>query len=200
MNIYTINFEKSSKDVNIIAVFANEKLAKQYAKKYIEEKSLDVKKKRFNSDNIRKVLYFENVKENPFAITIIKVQINIETIKEKQQQICKTFNETAVSEIEQQIQPMQTIEQEIEQEIKQEENELKKVKKPSAYMIFTKENRERIKKEYTIKNNEKPTSKELMKLIRNEWLESDEESSKQIVKKQQSKKKSKKSTLDSDSE
>jgi hypothetical protein len=104
MDIYVVNIETTfaSGSTKNIGVFANEKLAKQAAKKYVEEHTLDVKKKRAKKDEMKKVLYVENTVESPFAITMTLVGFNLEEIMEKQSRILKEIDLTE-QPIEQQI-------------------------------------------------------------------------------------------------
>jgi hypothetical protein len=111
MDIYVVNIETPIASTKNIGVFANERLAKQAAKKYVEEHTLDVKKKRAKKDEIRKVLYVENTMESPFAITMTLVGFNLEEIMEKQSRILKEIDLT-----EQPIEQASLTEQPIEQD------------------------------------------------------------------------------------
>ena len=151
MNIYVVNIETTIASTKNIGVFANEKLAKQAAKKYIEEHTLDVKKKRAKKDDIRKVLYVENTMESPFTITMTAVKFNLEEIMEKQSRILK---EVQLSEPTEPVEPAES------------EQAPKTPKKITAYTIFAKENRQRIKEKFSDFN---PKYKDVNGFLREEW-------------------------------
>ncbi len=151
MNIYVVNIETTIASTKNIGVFANEKLAKQAAKKYIEEHTLDVKKKRAKKDDIRKVLYVENTMESPFTITMTAVKFNLEEIMEKQSRILKEIQLAEPTEPTEPTEPEQAP---------------KTPKKITAYTIFAKENRQRIKEKFSDFN---PKYKDVNGFLREEW-------------------------------
>jgi hypothetical protein len=151
MNIYVLNIETASASAKNIGVFANERLAKQAAKKYIKEHTLDVKNKRAKKDEIRKVLYVENTVESPFAITMTAVKFNLEEIMEKQSRILKEVQLAEPTE------PVELVEP---------EQAPKTPKKITAYTIFAKENRQRIKEKFSDFN---PKYKDVNGFLREEW-------------------------------
>jgi hypothetical protein len=152
MNIYVLNIETATASTKNIGVFANERLAKQAAKKYIEEHTLDVKKKRAKKDEIRKVLYVENTMETPFAITMTAVKFNLEEIMEKQSRILKEIQLAEPAEQAESVEPT--------------EQAPKTPKKITAYTIFAKENRQRIKEKFSDFN---PKYKDVNGFLREEW-------------------------------
>ena len=155
MDIYVVNIETPIASTKNIGVFANERLAKQAAKKYVEEHTLDVKKKRAKKDEIRKVLYVENTMESPFAITMTAVKFNLEEIMEKQSRILKEIQLAEPAEPAEQAESVEPTEQ-----------APKTPKKITAYAIFAKENRQRIKEKFSDFN---PKYKDVNGFLREEW-------------------------------
>lgn len=75
MSVFVVNVE-TIEGTNVLGVYLSDKLAKAAAKDYVDSKYSDkMKKKQVNkeSDETRKVLFVEDVSENPVVITMSKV-------------------------------------------------------------------------------------------------------------------------------
>jgi hypothetical protein len=78
MSVFVVNCE-SAESTEVVGVFLNEKLAKAAAAEYVDTWYEDMKKKQVKKDSndTRKVLFSENVKENPVVITMTETPFDM---------------------------------------------------------------------------------------------------------------------------
>jgi hypothetical protein len=134
-SLFVANVEKLE-ETNVIGVYSTEKLCKDAIMSYVENcDDITFKRKQIKkeSDDVRKVLFLQDIKVAPMAITINKVNFDFSKVK-------------------------------LKKEKKDTPN-----KSLSAFIIFNKENREKIKAA-----NPDVTFGELGKLIGNAWKSLDQ--------------------------
>lgn len=79
MSVFVVNCE-SIESTEVIGVYLNEKTAKAAAKEYVDtwyEDGMKKKQAKKDSDDTRKVIYIENVKENAAVITMTETPFDL---------------------------------------------------------------------------------------------------------------------------
>jgi len=79
MSVFVVNCE-SVESTEVVGVYLNEKLAKAAAAEYVDtwyEDGMKKKQAKKDSDDTRKVIYVENVKENPAVITMTETPFDL---------------------------------------------------------------------------------------------------------------------------
>lgn len=128
-SIFVVNLEKAE-ETNVLGVYQTEKQAKDFITDYVERGDITFKRKQIKKDSTdtRKVVFLQDIKESPMALTICQVKFDFSKVKHK-----KVKNDT----------PNKSL---------------------SPFIIFNKENREKIKAA-----NPDVTFGELGKLIGSAW-------------------------------
>lgn len=80
MSLFVLNVENKN-ETTVLGIFKTEKLAKDAASNYVEGKLY--KKKQSKKEDVRKVLYMEDVKENPVVLAMTSVPFELSTKKAK---------------------------------------------------------------------------------------------------------------------
>lgn len=87
MSVFVVNCE-SAESTEVVGVYLNEKLAKAAAKEYVDtwyEDGMKKKQVKKDSDDIRKVLFMEDTKENPAVITMSEIEFDMPKGKGKKE-------------------------------------------------------------------------------------------------------------------
>lgn len=81
--VFVVNVERSD-STEVVGVYVSEKEAKAASVRYTEEHTdLSFKKKQTKSDDARRVVFLQDTKESPVAVTMNRVECNLPTAKSK---------------------------------------------------------------------------------------------------------------------
>jgi len=81
--VFVVNVERSG-STEVVGVFLSEKEAKAASVRYTEEQTdLSFKKKQTKSDDARRVVFLQDTKESPVAVTMNRVSCNLPQEKSK---------------------------------------------------------------------------------------------------------------------